>query len=289
MKPSTVRRPPGRRDAGWLRVTSLLPLAALVTYSCRPSDVPDTDQTSPGAATQAAVVETPVVRLALGWRAREVERRSTAQVRFPDDDYSVEIFEDGPVALSYADPAHAFMLPPGRYLRVDQVAGRVYVVSASPQMDVLAPEAALALADSVARLLEGAGWRRDTTAGLGARAAVAEAARAMGAPGTGTIGVGRWHIPRSPEPWAAVPPDPVPYRGGREGVDATLTVRPIKGRSLAAGEPRLLLTLRLEDDRLGGVLTAMSEARRARHGGDRLTLGDWDQMPTEPLAVGGPR
>lgn len=230
---------------------------------------------------------TPQVRVAMGWRAREVERRSTAQVRFNDDDYSVIVVEDGPVSLAYADSAHAFVLPSGRYLRADQAAGRVFSASASPQMDALAPEAVEVLADSIAHLLENAGWRRVAGVGLGARAAVVEATRAASGDGSGTVDVGAWQSPRAAEPWAAVPPDPVVRRTVRPGVDASLSVRPMKRRSAVEGGPRLLLTLRVEDDQLSRTLNAMVAARQARHGGETLT--GWDAHPNEALSATGPR
>lgn len=266
-------------------------LAALVgalTLSCGRQDMEAaTNRAEDPAPTLGS--STPEVRVGLGQRARAVERQSTARVALPDDDVSSAILEEGPVALAYADPAHAFVLPPGRFLRVNQAAGRVFSASASPQMDVLAPEAAVALGDSIVRLLEGAGWRRVPDEGLGVRGAVVQAARLVTSEGTGHTDVGRWRIPRSQAPWAVVPPDATPYRGEREGVDATLAVRPIKGRSAAAGDPRLLFTLRMEDDRLGGVLFSMVEARRARHGGDMQTLTGWDREPNEAVGAGGPR
>jgi hypothetical protein len=250
--------------------------------------MPADDSAVSSAPTPAGRAAGPQVRLALGWRARQVEQQSTAPVRFHDDDYSAVIAEDGSVALAYADPAHAFVLPPGRYLRVDQAAGRVYVASASPQLDVVGPEEAVALADSVARLLEGAGWARVPGEGAGARAAVATAAAASD-PGAGTATVGVWRVARSAEPWGALPPDPNLRRHVQPGVQAVLTVRPMKRRAGADGAPRLLLTLRLSDDQLGRTLNAMVEARRARHGGKKQTLAGWDGEPEEALVAAGPR
>lgn len=283
------RRLAHARAAGgraWVRAVAWC--LAVLTIACGTSDMRDAGHQSSLVSTADGAVTAPrEVRLALGWRARDVERQSTAPVQFYDDDRSAEILEDGPVSLAYADPAHAFVLPPGRYLRVDQAAGRVYMAGASPQMDVVGPAEAVALGDSVVRLLEGAGWKRDTRAWVGPAAAVATAIRLIPSDGTGTTTVGVWRIPRSVAPWAAVPPDPLPYRPDEDGVEANLTVKPMKRRSAAEGAPRLLYTLRVTDYRLMGALLGMTSARRARGGPE--TLAGWDAQPNERILPTTPR
>lgn len=230
--------------------------------------------------------DAPVVRVAFGWSAHEVERASTASVGFSDQDVGSVLVEHTPTALSYAEPAHAFTLPPGRFLRVNQAAGRVYDASATPHLEALTREAAVALADSVTRLLEYAGWARVPGEGRGP-AAVADAERYArdGAGGVGVAQVGAWRIPRPAAAWAARPRDAPPRPGRWDGVTAVITVHPV--RAVTGSEPvTLILEVQLSDDLLGSALFAMTEARRARLGGDMQTLRSWVSQPAEPIAVG---
>ena len=187
----------------------------------------------------------PVVRVAFGWRAREVEWQSTARVAFPDDDVSSEILENEPAALAYAEPAHAFALPPGRFLRVDHAAGRMYSATTTPHLDALTPAAAVSLADSVARLLGGAGWASVPGEGLGGTAAVAAAVRyaSDGQGGFGVSHMGTYRVPRPAAPWAGLPPNGPPRVREWDGAEATITLRPV--RSAVAGSARLILQVQL--------------------------------------------
>lgn len=232
----------------------------------------------------------PTVRVALGWRARDVERESTAHVIFADQDESTVILENDPAALVYADPQHAFVLPAGRFVRVDQVAGRVYAASATPHLDALTPAAATTLADSVSRLLEHAGWQRATGVlgsagpGLGTVAAVAAAVRygSDGQGGAGVSHVGTWRVPRSGAPWAALPAGTQQSPEFWDGGEAVLTLMPTNTRSTPANV-RLILQVRVADVVLAGGLSNELEARRARLGGAMQSLRSWDAQPTERL------
>jgi hypothetical protein len=229
---------------------------------------------------------TGVVRVAMGWRARAVERGSTAGVTFPDDDLSSAILEDARVALAYADPGHGFTLPPGRFLRLDQAAGRVFGAEATPHLDPLPPPAAVALADSVARLLDGARWSRMADAGLGSARAAATATAAAAGDGFGVVEVGSWRVARSTEAWAAVPA--APRRDGRarwDGVEARVSLRPVRR---SGADVRLTLQVRIVDERMEEALTAMMAARRARDAGAVQTLTGWDERPSEPPAAPAP-
>lgn len=226
----------------------------------------------------------PIVRVAFGWRAREVERQSTAHVTFSDQDVGAVVVEDTPAALAYAEPQHAFALPPGRFLRVNQAAGRVYDASATPHLTALTPNAAVALADSVAHLLARAGWARVPGEGRGT-AAVSDAVGYArdGEGGVGVAHVGTWRVPRPAAAWAARPADAPPRPRRWDGVAAIVTVHPV--RAVTGNEtPSLILEVQITDDLLGSALFAMSEARRARHAGDMQTLRSWDDQPTEPVA-----
>ena len=252
---------------------------ALLCATCRAfSDhIPVTDNLHTSASA-------PLVRVAFGWRAREVERQSTARVAFPDDDISAEILENEPVALAYVEPAHPFTLPPGRFLRVNQAAGRVYDVTVTPHLAALAPADATALADSVVRTLEHAGWARVPDEGRGVAAAVADAAR-YGSDGKGGFGVshvGTWRVPRPQEPWAARPPDAPPRVREWDGVQALVTVRPVRSRA-GADSVRLILEVKLTDQLLSLAFQAQADARRARYGGEMQTLRSWDAQPDEPI------
>ena len=230
-------------------------------------------------------VSPPVVRVAFGWRAREVERQSTAPVTFPDDDVSADILENEPVALAYAEPAHAFTLPPGRFLRVDQTAGRVYDATATPHLAALTPAEAVALADSVAHLFQHAGWAPVPSAGRGSATAVADAVRygTGGKGGFGVADVGTWRVPRPAAVWAARPADAPARPNYWDGVEGRISVRPLRAGVTAAGV-KLIVQVKLVDVSLSSALFAMSEARRGRHGGEMQTLRSWDAQPAEPMA-----
>jgi hypothetical protein len=227
-----------------------------------------------------------VVRVALGWRAREVEERSSPGVqRFSDQDLGVIILERDPSALAYADPTHAFTLPAGRFLRLDQAAGRVFEAKATPHLDALTATAASVLIDSVARLLEGAGWQRVPGAGSGA-GALREAAEfaASGKRGFGVMHVGTWRVRRPPAPWAALPAGARAYPDAWDGVECTVTVRPT-GAATRAEDARMILQVRVEDELLSIALQAQADARRSRHGGRMQTLRSWDEQPHEALVL----
>lgn len=216
-------------------------------------------------------------------RAREVERQSSPGVQtFDDDDRGVIILEATPSSLAYADPSHAFALPPGRFLRLDQAAGRVYDATATPHLEALTAAAAVALADSVGRLLDGAGWQRVPGSGTGADA-VREAARfaASGNGGFGVTEVGTWRVPRAAAAWAALPPGTRPRPTVWNGVEVAVTVRPV-GAVTSPSEARFILQVAVSDRTLGGELNAMVAARRQRRG-SMGTLSDWDAHPDEPL------
>lgn len=255
----------------------LLVTASLVA-SCSPSDLPRMDTRSGGDSVS------PVVSVALGQRVRDVERRSTAPVRFSDRDLGTAILERDPAALAYADPAHAFTLPPGRFLRLDQAAGRLTDAKTTPHLDALTGPEAVALVDSVSRLLERAGWQRVPGVGTGA-AAVQEAARfaASGNGGFGVTHVGTWRVPRPSSPWAALPPG-TPARPNRwNGVEAEVTVRPV-GSTPTPIEARLIVQVALTDELLASQLSEMVEARRQRNGGEMQTLSSWDAQPNDPAS-----
>lgn len=226
----------------------------------------------------------PVVRVAFGWRAREVERQATVPVEFPDDDMSAEVLENKPAALAYADPQHAFTLPSGRFLAIDQAAGRVYGATTTPHLDALTPDAAVALADSVVRTLAAAGWTRVAGEGRGASAVAAAARYASDGQGRfGVSNVGTWRVPRPATLWAALPPNAPARPGLWDGVEVYVTVRPVRATAPGGG-PKFILEVKLSDPLLNSALSAMSEARRARFHGDMQTLRSWDAQPTEALA-----
>jgi hypothetical protein len=210
-------------------------------------------------------------------------------VRFRDRDRSTVVVEGTPSVLAYADPAHGFVLPPGRFVRVDQAAGRVYRASATPHLDALTAEAAHALADSVGALLTRAGWAPVPGAGPGAAVALRAAARAAVDPhgGMGVADVGVWHLPRPVAPWAALPVGAGPAPREWDGPEATVDVQPVRPADPAgnAGGVRFVLQVRLWDGPLHGALFDQVDARRARLGGAPQTLTSWDQEPTE--RVGG--
>ncbi len=237
------------------------------------------------AARDAEAGAAPAVRAALGWRARDVERASTAPVRFRDRDRSTVVVEGTPSVLAYADPAHGFVLPAGRFVRVDQAAGRVYRASATPHLDALTAGAAHALADSVGALLVRAGWAPVPGAGPGAAVALRAAARAAVDPhgGMGVADVGVWHLPRPVAPWAALPVGAGPAPREWDGPEATVDVQPVRPADPAgnAGGVRFVLQVQLQDDPLQRALFDQVDVRRARLGGAAQTLTSWERDPVE--------
>lgn len=223
----------------------------------------------------------PLVRVAFGWRAREVERQSTARLTFPDQDESTAILEGAPAALAYVEGAHAVTLPPGRFLAVEQLAGRVYRATATPQSDALAPDAATQLGEALAARLDAAGWARVSGAGLGVDQAVAQAVQSATNTrgGFGVAHVGTWRTPRPAASWAVVPPNGPARVREWDGVEAVVTVRPLRSR----GVPRLLFQVQMSDALLELSLQAQVSTRRDRSGGDAQTLRSWDTTSYEPL------
>lgn len=223
---------------------------------------------------------TPVVRVALGWRARDVEQQSSAPVHFPDRDLGTVILEDQPAVLAYADPAHAFMLPPGRFLRLDEAAGRVYEAAATPHVAALVPQEAVVLADSIVRSLERAGWTRASGIGRGAIGAVTAAVERPG-----DAQVGTWRVARGGATWAALPTGTPPSAEFWNGTEAVVTVRRLRG---SGADARLVLQVQLTDVPLNNALFVIMEARRSRLGGEMQTLQHWDAHPTEPMPASPP-
>lgn len=228
----------------------------------------------------------PVVRAALGWAARDVERASTAAVRFDDDDKSVIIPEGEPVALVYADPEHGFELPPGLTLRVDQTAGRVYSIRTTPHTEALTAASARALYHGIVASLTARGWTRDTTKGSSIDDAIASVVRIATAPrsGFGVHDLGVWRVPRPRAPWAALPPGAQIAREEWNGPQAQLTLHPTQD-GIAAGpnDVRMVLAVDFDDHQLTGALYDLVDARRLR-GGDE-TLTGWEREPTEDVAI----
>lgn len=231
------------------------------------------------------------MRAALGWRARDVERQSTAEVRFEDADRSSVVLADDPVQLVYADPAHGFTLPPGRYVRVIQEAGRVSAVSAAPQVDALPRERARALVLRLAALLEAAGWRRAASEDLGALAdlpleqALDRALGQAAARSSGFTGVAAWRAPRPGTPWAALPEGAPRGADVWDGLEVLVSVNTIDGD--ADGRPgsgRFVINVDVNDENLGRALSLMGGARRARLGDAGASLSSWDREPHESLA-----
>lgn len=233
----------------------------------------------------------PQVRVVLGWRAREIERASTARVRFPDDDRSTIVLENDPSVLVYADPAHSFTLPPGRFLRADQSAGRVYSISVTPHLDALTMQSARVLADSVGTLLERAGWQRAPGQGIGADAALRASARMAVDPaaGFGVVDVAQWRLPRANAPWTTLPPGAptTAWDGGWNGPEAAIDVKPVRPADPVGNAHGVLfvLELRLTDESLSAALSYQVDARRERLNGEPQTLASWDRQPNEDITA----
>ncbi len=190
-------------------------------------------------------------------------------MRFRHDDRGGEVLRGGPVALAYADPRHAVVLPPGAIIDLRQYAGRVYNVAATPHMAALAPNAARQLADSVARLFAGAGWAPVPGAGTGDAAAAVRAALASQDapnPGLGAVDVGAWRVPRPAAAWAALPPGAAAEPGAWDGTEALVQVKPLRHAPAASdgamGAGRLVVQVEFEDTALRGALSAQVQARR---------------------------
>ncbi|MCU0627808.1 MAG: hypothetical protein MUF21_15245 [Gemmatimonadaceae bacterium] len=232
---------------------------------------------SPGAA--------PEVRVAIGWTTRDVIARSDMPVTFPDDDRSSEIIESTPSRLTYVDSAHGFTLPPGRLLWIDQAAGRIYAVRASPHLEALSDTAAVALATAIIEKLEQRGWTRQPAVGSGPAGAVARVAEfaASGQPGFGPADIGEWRVPRSTAAHAQLPPAP-PSRNryAYDGLHANLSVAALASSKQPGAPLRLVMDIKVSDDLMRNALSRLMESRRARLGGGVGTLRSWELEPNEP-------
>lgn len=256
-------------------------LPVTVLDGCRPT-------AADGRATESPGAKTPTVHAVLGARALDVEHASGGALHFPDDDGSAAVLTDDPVALVYADSTHGFTLPAGRFLRIDQEAGRVHTISVTPHLDALTPATARVLVDSVGSLLRHAGWHAVPGRGEGIDAALrASTAAAMNPQGGfGVVDVGQWRLPRARTAASALPVGATSRPDQWDGPEAALDVKPVRPADPAANARGVtfVLQLRLTDDPLASALYAQVEARRARLNGEPQTLRSWIRQPAEDIA-----
>lgn len=230
---------------------------------------------------------TSVVRVGLGWRARDVERQASAHVQFPDRDRSAAIIEDTLTSLAYADPQHGFTLPPGRYVRLDQFAGRVFRATATPHGTALSDAGVRATLRSIGIAFADAGWRPAPGIWAGVDGALAFARRRVSDPnsGTGFVDVQGWRVPRASAPSSALPPGARSSTDQWDGPEAVLSIRPLPPRTGdgAAEPPKYVVQVAISDGALETALSFMVTARRTREPNAPRTLVSWDRSPDEAV------
>ena len=101
------------------------------------------------------------VALYIGQPFDEIQKSSTYPLDpwYPRNGWTQFITK--PVVLRFSDPKYGFVLPPTKLLSISYSNSRVIIVDASPQLETLPLDEALALAESIrAQLIKG-GWVLD--------------------------------------------------------------------------------------------------------------------------------
>ena len=109
--------------------------------------------------------EVPVVRLTLGDSLPEVRRKSTHALPLRRELIEIDLIGvTDPVILEYARDGRTVRFPPGKFLALGITRGQITEVTASPHLESLPLEPALALAAELVARVDRAGWTRAGTA-----------------------------------------------------------------------------------------------------------------------------
>lgn len=101
----------------------------------------------------------PRVTVTVGQSVIEFQKNSTYRFSFENQNDNSPFVVETPVLLEYGQGASSLSFPPGTYLWISQLGGRVYEVQFSPHLEALSWEQALQLCFALLDRLKASPWK----------------------------------------------------------------------------------------------------------------------------------